>query len=101
MRTLLPTLVYALLAAADVDFTAPAAGESVAAGTIEVQWKESGAAPSISELTGYTLSLLTGGNDNDNMLPLTTFVSQGTFDHGYSAQGTIPDGIAAAVDNGL
>jgi hypothetical protein len=101
MRRTLLTLVYASAVLADVEFTLPAAGTSIPAGTIDVEWQESGTAPPISDLTAYTLSLVTGGNDNDNMLTLTTFVSQGVFSNGNSAQGTIPDGIAAAVNNGL
>ncbi|KAK3679513.1 Cell wall synthesis protein kre9 precursor [Recurvomyces mirabilis] len=77
------------------------AGENIPAGTIDVQWQESGLQPLIKDLSGYTLSLMTGGDDGGNMLPLTQFVSQGNFDTGYKAGGTIPAGIAEAVDNGF
>ena len=86
---------------ADVQFTSPAAGSTVAAGTIDVQCKNSAIAPSIQDLTGYTLVLMVGGNEDGNMLALTTFVSQGTFTSGNQATGTIPSGIAGAVPNGL
>ena len=86
---------------ADVEFTSPAAGASIAAGTIDVQWEESGIAPPIQDLTGYTLVLMVGGNEDGDMLALTTFVSQGAFTSGNQATGTIPSGIAGAVPNGL
>lgn len=86
---------------ADVQFTSPAAGAQVPAGTINVQWKDSGVSPSIQDLTAYTLVLMVGGNEASNMLALTTFTSQGTFAAGNEASGTIPSGIAGPVSNGL
>ena len=44
---------------------------------------------------------MVGGNEDGNMLALTTFVSQGTFTSGNQATGTIPSGIAGPVPNGL
>ena len=68
---LLPLLAAALpLTLADVQFTSPAAGASVASGTISVEWKDSGVAPPISGLAGYQLFLMAGGNDD------TTSVSE-------------------------
>lgn len=99
-----PTIaLISRLVLADVEFISPAAGTSVAQGTIEVQWQESGVSPSIDDLTGYTLSLMTGGNDdtNNDMLPLTQFVSGGKFTVGNETQGTIPAGIAEGFTNGL
>lgn len=57
---------FAPFAFADVKFTTPAAGGSVAAGTISVQWTESGVAPSISDLSTYQLFLMVGGNEATN-----------------------------------
>jgi hypothetical protein len=90
-----------LAVVADVEFTSPAAGASVPVGTIDVAWKESGIAPSIKDLTAYTLVLMVGGNEDGNQLALTTFTSQGTFATGNYATGTIPSGIAGPVPNGL
>lgn len=60
--------VFASLTLADVEFTEPAAGANLTAGQIDVQWKDSGITPPISELTQYTLSLMVGGNDLDDMV---------------------------------
>ncbi|KAH9834377.1 beta-1,6-glucan boisynthesis protein-like protein [Teratosphaeria destructans] len=100
-RLALFTFVFADFSHADVQFTAPSAGQNVPAGTIDVEWKDSGDAPSIQDLTGFTLSLMVGGNDDGHMLALTTFESQGTFTNGNHASGTIPSGIAGVVDNGF
>jgi len=56
------------LAYADVLFTSPRAGEKVRVGTIDVRWKDSGIAPSLSQLTSYSLALLVGGNENEDMV---------------------------------
>jgi hypothetical protein len=77
------TLVYLLpLAFADVEFVAPAAGADVAVGTILVQWKDSGKQPPISDLTQYTLSLMVGGDEEDNMvsafIPVESELRDGT-----------------------
>jgi hypothetical protein len=90
-----------LAAVADVEFTSPPAGASVPVGTIDVAWNDSGIAPSIKDLTAYTLILMVGGNEDGNQLALTTFTSQGTFATGNDATGTIPSGIAGPVPNGL
>ena len=56
-------------ALADVKFTTPAAGASVpAGGTFAVEWKDSGTAPSVSDLASYQLFLCAGGNDAVNFV---------------------------------
>ena len=62
--------VFASMTLADVEFTEPAAGANLTAGQIDVQWKDSGISPLISELTQYTLSLMVGGNDLNDMVSL-------------------------------
>ena len=62
--------VLASLALADVEFTEPAAGANLTAGQIDVRWKDSGISPPIDELTQYTLSLMVGGNDLNDMVSL-------------------------------
>ena len=102
-----PSLAYLLppaiipLVFADVEFLSPAAGNFVAVGTIDVSWQDSGRAPSIDELTIYTLSLMVGGDGEDEMVEITPFVSGGDFSAGDSASGTIPAGIAQELKNGL
>lgn len=49
---------------ADVEFTTPSAGGTVAGGsTLKVEWKDSGKSPAISSLQTYQLFLCAGGND--------------------------------------
>jgi hypothetical protein len=71
MRLLaLPSTLLALLPAivfGDVEFTVPIAGADVDVGTINVNWTESGHAPPITSLMAYTLLLMTGGDEEDNM----------------------------------
>lgn len=60
--------MFTTLALADVKFIEPSAGANLTAGQIEVRWEDSGTNTPISELTQYTLSLMVGGNDLDNMV---------------------------------
>lgn len=53
---------------ADVRFVNPAAGATISAGTLNVQWGESGTAPLLSDLASFQLYLMTGGNDADDMV---------------------------------
>lgn len=105
MRLLsLPSTVLALLLPfvyADVEFTSPSAGDSVAVGTVNVKWKDSSRAPAIVDLTTYTLDLLVGGNDVADMLPLTNFVSGGNFGDGNEANGTVSAGLSGPIPNGV
>lgn len=69
MSTLLClVLTFASFALADVRFVKPEAGGNLKAGLIDVQWEDSGISPPISELTQYTLSLMVGGNEDDEMV---------------------------------
>lgn len=104
MLRLLPATLLALvlpMVFADVEFTNPSAGDVVSVGSIEVQWKDSGTDPSILDLTQYTLLLMTGGNTNDTMRPISTFVSGGMMSAGYNASGTISAGVAGPLKNGF
>lgn len=112
-------VIYAPLGLADVKFTEPSAGANLTAGQIDVRWEDSGISPPIAELTQYTLSLMVGGNDDGDMVrphqtqrskveadsshqqPISTLESQGAYSTGNTAQGTIQNGIAAEVPNGL
>lgn len=65
--TLLPLLAtLTTTALADVKFTTPAAGASIAAGTLTVEWEDSGDSPPLSDLSTYTLQLIVGGNTDAN-----------------------------------
>ncbi|KAK5133792.1 hypothetical protein LTR08_007221 [Meristemomyces frigidus] len=102
MRLHLFTLLAALspYALADVEFTSPAAGASVAVGTISVAWKDSGVAPALSTFTSYTLTLIVGGNDATTQLPLTAIEAAGLFTTGNTASGTVAAGLAGPTVNG-
>lgn len=56
---------------ASVAFTSPAAGTVIPGASFTVAWQDNGAAPSISDLTTYTLELWTGSNTNP-VSPLST-----------------------------
>jgi hypothetical protein len=60
--------IFTTLAVADVKFIEPSAGANPTAGQIEVRWEDSGIKPPISELTQYTLALMVGGNDLNDMV---------------------------------
>lgn len=49
---------------ADVKLTSPAAGASVVAGTISLQWQDSGALPALSSIATADIVLCTGTNSN-------------------------------------
>ena len=71
MRFPLFTILTSLtsFALADVQFTKPAAGTSLAGGgTLAVAWKESGTAPAITTFNSYQLFLMAGGNDAASMV---------------------------------
>jgi hypothetical protein len=85
------------LAFADVEFTTPAAGGSTAGGTaFTVTWKDSGIAPSISDLSSYSLFLYSGSNAAPQQLYAAT--TTGTFATD-SVTVTIPLGIGGEVTN--
>lgn len=65
MRFGLLTALSALAASvvADVEFTSPAAGASLVAGSaITIKWEDSGVAPALSALSIYSIFLCAGGN---------------------------------------
>ena len=48
---------------ADVEFTTPSAGGSLPFGAIDVQWQDSGSAPSLKTLDSYILELVLGSDE--------------------------------------
>ncbi|KAL9131115.1 MAG: hypothetical protein Q9217_000877 [Psora testacea] len=98
--------LFAFLAAvascvlADVEFTSPSAGATVAGGkTLAVEWKDSGDKPPISQLTTYQLFLCAGGNDQESFIQLAPIVTQGQFSKGDSASGTVQLSIGGSDEN--
>ncbi|KAH8594954.1 hypothetical protein B0O99DRAFT_512995 [Bisporella sp. PMI_857] len=94
--TLLLVLSSVHAAFAAPKFTAPAAGASLTTLTFPVTWSDDGAAPSISDLTSYTLFLYAGP---DASLKQLTQLSTGTFAAGSTVTVTIPPGLGGNVQN--
>jgi len=103
LSCLLLLAASAPFAFADVEFTTPAAGATLTAGgTIAVAWKDSGDAPSISDLSTYQLFLCAGGNDDDNFIQLTQLTggtAAGSFSAGNSLSATVSAGVGASETN--
>lgn len=86
------------LAFADVEFTVPAAGASVAGGTaFKVTWTDSGSAPSISDLTSYQLFLEAGSNTAPQQLYALS--TAGSFSAGNTITVTVPPGTGGTGTN--
>ncbi|KAL9101003.1 MAG: hypothetical protein Q9163_003688 [Psora crenata] len=85
---------------ADIRFTSPAAGATIAGGrTLTIEWEDSGEDPPLSELTTYELFLCAGGNDPDSFQPLAPIVPQGRFSTGNSATGTTQVNLGGSDKN--
>ncbi|KAF2684571.1 hypothetical protein K458DRAFT_418141 [Lentithecium fluviatile CBS 122367] len=98
-RLLAPLAVCAALislAHAGIEFTKPKAGETLKAGTaIEVEWKEGGDGPALSDLTTFELHLCFGGNDADTIVPKLAITTAGQFSAGNKAQGMVGTDVGA------
>jgi hypothetical protein len=93
-------MAYCPMALADVEFTVPAAGASVPGDTaFTVTWIDSGAAPSISDLTAYQLFLESGSNSNPQQLYQFTLANGGLFSAGNTITVTVPVGIGGPGTN--
>ncbi|KAL8672082.1 MAG: hypothetical protein Q9168_003442 [Polycauliona sp. 1 TL-2023] len=98
---LLVTLLPAALA--DVQFTSPAAGGTIAAGKpITAQWKDSGDGTALTDLSTYTLFLCAGGNDQASFIQ--SVGAKGAQVINYSDRftlsgmtGTFPPAVAAGI----
>jgi hypothetical protein len=110
---LLATLVPCVFA--DVKFISPAAGATVTAPTISIEWEDSGNPPQIADLASYQLFLCAGGNEQSSFvycppiqtLPITDgrqvqlipLVTTGSFATGNSVTLTIALNLGANVEN--
>lgn len=85
---------------ADVKFTSPSGGATVAGGkTLQVQWKDSGDDPPLDDLETYQLFLCAGGNEQDSYIQLTALAEKGKFSTGNSAAGTVSANIGGPDKN--
>ncbi|MCJ1465627.1 hypothetical protein MMC07_004246 [Pseudocyphellaria aurata] len=100
IRSLFLLTTLAPFAIADVEFTSPAAGNSIAGGgkTLSVTWKESGDKPPISSFTTYTLFLCAGGNTPESQIQVA-IGGQGTFSAGNTASGPVAAGFGGTATN--
>nr|OQO23750.1 hypothetical protein B0A51_09252 [Rachicladosporium sp. CCFEE 5018] len=97
---LLATLVAALspFALADVEFVTPAAGGTLAAGAVSITWKDSGTAPALSLLAGWSIQLMVGGNTDATSVAITSFAGNMVSGNSYTA--TIPAAASGPATNG-
>jgi hypothetical protein len=99
-RTVVAALTLFTLVHADVEFITPKPGATLkGGGAIEIEWKDSGEAPSVSDLQTYELFLCAGGNDAASMIQLTAITTAGQFAVGNKALGTVGIGIGADTKN--
>ncbi|PBP17849.1 putative beta-1,6-glucan boisynthesis protein (Knh1) [Diplocarpon rosae] len=82
---------------ADVKFTVPAAGASIAGGAaFTVAWEDSGEAPALADLTSYTLFLFSGSN---NVPAQLLSLKDATFAAGSTVSVTVPVGSGGTGTN--
>lgn len=100
LAALLLSVVLPLLnfASADIEFTSPAAGMTLTGGgAITITWQDSGIAPSLSDLSTYSLYLCAGGNDPSTIVQLATVTTQGSFANGNTAEGSFSATLGAST----
>ncbi|KAH0835114.1 hypothetical protein AYO21_09708 [Fonsecaea monophora] len=84
---------------ADVQVVAPQPGDSITGLNLQIQWKDSGNSPPLSQLANYQLFLCAGGNDESAYIPIATLVEEGTFTTGNSITITLQPGTGANIPN--
>lgn len=96
-RLFFSVVVLAALApfvSAGIQFTSPAAGAKLTAGSaISVEWKEGGTGPKMTDLLTYELFLVAGGDADKDQYTVAPITTQGSFAAGNAASGMI---VAAA-----
>ena len=86
------------LASAVPVFSSPGASASVPGGTsFTVTWKDDGNAPSITDLSGYSLFLYSGSGTEPAQLYAA--VPNGVFSSGSSVDVTVPVGVGGSTAN--
>jgi hypothetical protein len=94
---ILSVVASASLVWADVKFSLPEAGASIAGGTaFTVTWADSGDAPSLSDLSTYTLFLFSGSNAAPAQLYQ---LGASTLAAGNTVSVTVPVGIGGTGTN--
>ncbi|EXJ66991.1 uncharacterized protein A1O5_09637 [Cladophialophora psammophila CBS 110553] len=86
-------------ACADVQVIAPQPGDTITGLNLQIQWKDSGNSPPLSQLANYQLFLCAGGNVDSSYIPLATLVQEGTYTTGNSITITLQPGTGADVPN--
>lgn len=82
LRCLLFLACTATRILADVKFTSPDAGGTEAGGAkVDVEWKDSGDDPKLSDLVSYQLFLCAGGNDAASYVSLSLPLNPSTPQH--------------------
>ncbi|KIX06782.1 uncharacterized protein Z518_04758 [Rhinocladiella mackenziei CBS 650.93] len=84
---------------ADIQVTGPVAGDTITGLSLDIEWKDSGNSPPISDLTSYQVFLCAGGNSDSNFIQLGTLVQNGDFADGNSVTAQIQAGWGADVTN--
>ena len=85
---------------ADVQFTSPDAGATVAGGTtLSIKWKDGGGDPPLSDLTTYSMFLYAGGDDEASSQQLAVISTTGQFSQGNAASATISVGLGGSDKN--
>ena len=93
--TLLLPLVFA-----DVKFSKPPAGSTIiGGGAISIAWGDSGAAPSLADLTSYQLFLVAGGQDDPSQMVVGTPISSTFAESGNQAEMTVPIAAGGKTTN--
>jgi hypothetical protein len=70
--------VFLSFVSADVLVVSPQAGDIITGLNLEVQWKDSGNTPAISQLANYQLFLCAGGNDESDYVGLGSHAIDGS-----------------------
>lgn len=64
------------LTLADVEVTAPQPGDTITGLSLQIQWKDSGKAPSLANLASYQVFLCAGGNQDSNYVRISTLAAR-------------------------
>ncbi|KAF1812087.1 putative beta-1,6-glucan boisynthesis protein [Eremomyces bilateralis CBS 781.70] len=101
MRSSLLVLWTSLASAvlADITFVTPAPGSTIPVGAVSMEWKDSGEAPALADLTTYEVFLCAGGNTDGTFIDLVPLVKAGQFSMGNIAQGVVSATVGGPEKN--